>query len=113
MSKRLTTRWYIGAWIVAVLAGVVAGVMARGAQGGSPPAALTVFYLVALAAGLVMFVMWIGALIKLGQQHAWGWFAFVLLVYVLTLGILGIVAMVVYALAGPDDTQVVMRPTAT
>ena len=61
-----------------------------------------------------MFVMWIGALIKLGQQRSWGWFAFLLLIYVLTLGVLGIIGMVAYAIAGPGDrSEVVMRPTTT
>jgi len=114
MSKSITTRWYIGAWIVAVLAGIVAAVVARSAPGTSPPPAVTIAYLVAVACGIVMFVMWIGALIKLGQQRSWGWFVFLLLIYVLTLGILGIVGMVAYAIAGPSDrTDVVMRPTVT
>jgi hypothetical protein len=114
MSKRITTRWYIGAWVLAVLVGIATGLMARGAPAGSPPPGVTVASLVLVACGIVMFVMWIGALIKLGQQRAWGWFAFVLLLYVLTLGILGIVAMAVYAIAGPhDEGEVVIRPTAT
>jgi hypothetical protein len=114
MSKSITTRWYIGAWIVAVLAGIVLAVVARNAPGSSPPPAAIMAYVVALACGIVMFVMWIGALIKLGQQHSWGWFAFLLLIYLLTLGILGIVGMAAYAIAGPDDrSEVVMRPTTT
>jgi len=114
VSKSITTRWYIGAWIVAVLTGIVVGVMSRGAAGSSPPPAATILGVVIVLCGLVMLVMWIGALIKLGQQHSWGWFAFVLLLYLLTLGILGIVAMAVYAIAGPDDTApAVMRPTTT
>jgi hypothetical protein len=112
MSKRLTTRWYIGAWIVAVIATIFMVTLMRG-SGGEVTYGVVVARLVAFVAGLVMFVMWLGALIKLGQQHAWGWFAFVLLVYLLTLGVLGIVAMVVYAIAGPEDTEVVMRPTVT
>ena len=68
----------------------------------------------ALASYVLFMLLVIGALIKLGQQHSWGWFAFVLLLYLLTLGILGIVAMAVYAIAGPDDTApAVMRPTTT
>ena len=72
MSKRITTRWFIGAWIVAVLAGIVMDIVARNAQGTSPPPTLMVAYLIAVAAGLAMFVMWIGALIKIGQQRVWG-----------------------------------------
>ena len=114
MSKSITTRWYIGAWVVAVLAGVVAAMVARGAPGASPPPVVTILYIVAVACGIVMFVMWIGALIKLGQQRSWGWFAFLLLIYVLTLGVLGIIGMVAYAIAGPGDrSEVVMRPTTT
>jgi hypothetical protein len=112
MSKRLTTRWYFGAWIVAVIATIFMLTLMRG-SGGEVTAGVVVARLVAFAAGLVMFAMWIGALIKLGQQQAWGWFAFVLLLYLLTVGVLGIVAMVVYAIAGPDDTEVVMRPRVT
>ena len=83
MSKRITTRWYIGAWVLAVL----------------------------VACGIVMFVMWIGALVRLAQQHAWGWFIGVL---VLQLIFLGIVGMAAYAIAGPEDTaEVVIRPTTT
>ena len=114
MSKSITTRWFIGAWIVAVLAAIVAGVVGRGSPGSSPPTSVTILGLFILLCGIVMFVMWIGALIKLGQQHSWGWFAFVLLVYLLTLGVLGIVGMLVYAIAGPDDTEMVAtRPTTT
>ena len=114
MSKSITTRWFIGAWIVAVLVGIVMGVVARNSAGASPPPILVVGYLVAVACGIVMLVMWIGALVKLGQQRAWGWFAAVLLIYVLSLGVLGIVAMLAYAIAGPSDESVVAtRPTVT
>jgi len=114
MSKSITTRWFIGAWIVAVLASIVAGVMVRNAAGASPPPGAIIAYLIAVACGIVMLVMWIGALVKLGMQRAWGWFVAVLLIYVLSLGVLGIVAMLAYAIAGPKDTtEVVMRPTVT
>jgi hypothetical protein len=111
MSKSITTRWYIGAWVVAVLAGIVAGVVERGAPAGSTPTAAIIASLVVVACGIVMFVMWIGALIRLAQQRAWGWF---IAVMVLQLIFLGIIGMVAYAIAGPDDTTaVVMRPTVT
>src|SRR5882672_4434534 len=114
MSRRITTRWYIGAWVVAVIASIVMIVLLRGAPGGEIPLGVVVARLLVGAAGLVMFVMWIGALIKLGQQHARGWFALVLLMYVLTLSVLGIVAMAAYAIVGPEDEgEVVIRPTAT
>jgi hypothetical protein len=68
-------------------------------------------YLVMAIAGVMMLVMWIGALIKLGQLHAWGWFVAVLVLHLLALGIIGMLA---YAIAGPTDTEeVVIRPTTT
>ena len=111
MSKRITTRWYIGAWLVTVLAGIAMGLMARGAPAGSPPPGVTVLSLFLIACGIVMLVMWIGALIKLAEQQAWGWFVGVLVLQLIFLGIIGMVA---YAIAGPDDTEeVVIRPTTT
>lgn len=112
MSKRITTRWYIGAWVVAFLTAFVGGLVTRASGMTSPSPTLSgIVGLVIIVCGIVMFVMWIGALIKLGQLHAWGWFAGVLISHLVFLGIIG---MLVYALAGPDDrTEVVMRPTAT
>ena len=56
-----------------------------------------------------MLVMWIGALVKLAHLSAWGWFVGVLILHLIGLGIIGMVA---YAIAGPeDDTIVVTRPT--
>jgi len=112
MSKRITTRWYIGAWIVWLIALVAMFAMSRGAQASSlaPPGAVVAYVVLAIA-GIVTLVMWIGALIRLGQQRAWGWFAAVLVLHLVALGIVGMVA---YAIAGPDDqTEVVMRPTVT
>jgi hypothetical protein len=110
MSKRITTLWYIGAWIVYILAVIAFFVMARGNQGSSaPPPGALITYLVIIAAGIVTLVMWIGALIRLGQQRAWGWFAAVLVLHLVGLGIVGMVA---YAIAGPPDSDiVVIRPT--
>ena len=111
MSKRITTRWYIGAWVVWLIAFVTLIVVSRSPQGSTPPPGAMVAYLVAAVASLVTLVMWIGALIRLGQQHAWGWFAGVL---VLQLILLGIIGMVAYAVAGPEDIgEVVIRPTST
>ena len=60
------------------------------------------------AAAVVMLVFWIGALIRLGQVHAWGWFVALLVSHLVGLGI---IAMLAYALSGPDDsTIVVTRP---
>jgi uncharacterized membrane protein YhaH (DUF805 family) len=107
MSKRTTTRWYIGAWVMWVIAFTAAMVMMRGGQSGSSlPPGVTVAYLVMGVAGLVMFVMWIGALVRLARLHAWGWFASVL--------VLQLVGMVAYAAAGPEEREtVVMRPSTT
>ena len=111
MSKRITTRWYVAAWVVWLIAFVAMAAMLRGNSGASPPSAgVLVAYSVMAAAGIVMLVMWIGALAKLGMQHTWGWFAAVLVLNLLFLGIIGMVA---YAIAGPEDTEVVIRPTAT
>ena len=58
----------------------------------SPPPALFIPYAVMAVTGVVMLVMWIGALVKL-QQHAWGWFAGVLVMHLVGLGIIGMVAL--------------------
>ena len=112
MSKRITTRWYIGAWIVWLVALVAMIALSRSPQTSSSPSpGVVVAYLVMAVAGIVTVVMWIGALIKLAQLHAWGWFASVLVLHLIALGIVGMIA---YAIAGPDDqTEVVMRPTVT
>jgi hypothetical protein len=110
MSKYTTTRWYIGAWIVAVIAMIVIGVGARSVPAGSsPPPTLMIMSFVMIAASLVMFVMWIGALVKLVQLSAWGWFVGVLILQLIGLGIIGMVA---YAIAGPEErTVVAIRPS--
>jgi hypothetical protein len=110
MSKRMTTRWYIGSWIVYVLAVIAFFVIAHNSQGSSsPPSALFIPYAVMAVTGIVMLVMWIGALVKLGQQQAWGWFLAVLLLHLVGLGIIGMVA---YAVSGPEDAAyVVIRPS--
>ena len=112
MSRRITTRWYIGAWIVWVIALVAMIAMARAAQASSSqPPGVVVAYLVMAIAGIVTLVMWVGALLKLAQLQAWGWFATVLILHLIALGIVGMIA---YAIAGPDKkTEVVMRPTVT
>ena len=112
MSKRTTTRWYIGAWVVWAIAflGLVVAMRAAGSP-STPPTTALLAYLVMGLAWLVMVVMWFGALLKLGHLGAWGWFGAVLILNLVGLGIIGIVA---YAIFGPDDTQeVVYRPTAT
>ena len=116
MSKRTSTRWYIGAWVVWLVALVMFLMTAH--RSTTPTsfmfvgtsAVSVIAWLVVLVAALVMLVMWIGALIRLGQLHAWGWFAAVL---ILQLVFLGVVGMAAYAAAGPEDTGMAVRPTAT
>lgn len=111
MSKSTSTRWYISAWVVALLALVVAYLSGHSATAGASYSPLTSSAgIVAVVAGLVMLVAWIGALIRLGQVRSWGWFAVVLIPQLIGLGIIGMVA---YALAGPADERVVTRPTVT
>jgi len=57
-----------------------------------------------------MLVAWIGALIRLGQLHSWGWFAVVLALQLVGIGIIGMLA---YAFVGPNEEMVVTRPTVT
>ena len=116
MSKGTSTRWYIGAWIVGVISFVVFMMTAqKTATGtafnaiGSTPVSGAAWLLVGICS-LVMLVVWIGALIGLGQRRHWGWFAGVLILHLIGLGIVGMVA---YAAAGPEDTAVAMRPTST
>ena len=113
MSKRITVPWYIAAWVVWLIAFVAYWMMVKQASGtpsSGPTAGIVVASIVAFIAGLVTLVMWIGALVKLGAQHAWGWFVAVLVLHLIGLGIIGMVA---YGIAGPPDTgtDVVTRPT--
>lgn len=111
MSKRITTHWYIAAWMVWLVAFIGLAVSMHSAQvsGSSSPQPVAILeYAVMAIAVVVALVMWIGALIRLGQHHAWGWFAVVLTLHLIALGIIGMVA---YALAGPEDVRdVAIRP---
>src|ERR1700746_3184535 len=61
MSKRITTRGSIGAWVVWLIAFIALGVVLRSAgSSGSPPPAAVIPYAVLAIAGIVMLVMWIG-----------------------------------------------------
>jgi len=111
VSKSTSTYWYIGAWVVALIALAVAYTTGHSTAASTNVSPLTgIAWGVAMIAGLVMLVAWIGALIRLGQLHRWGWFAAVLILQLITLGIIGMVA---YAVAGPSDEMVVTRPTVT
>lgn len=113
MSKRTTTSWYIGAWIVAVVCAIVAGLAGRSISGASALVTMLVWTIILCA--IVMFVTWIGALVNLAHQRSWGWFGFLLVFHVLSVGVLGIIPMIAYAMAGPPDggTPIVIRPSTT
>ena len=92
MSKSLTTRWYIGAWVVGAISTIVFFMAAHttttsssvSAFGTSPISVIA--WIVAGICSIVMLVMWIGALIRLGQLHRWGWFVFMLVLQLIGLG---------------------------
>jgi hypothetical protein len=79
-------------WAIAILAYVVTR-----AYDGMPNEGLVVIIGVLAAA---MVVCWVGALDRLSRQHDWGWFAGVLVLQLVGLGIAGMGA---YKLAGPVD----------
>lgn len=117
MSRGVTTRWYIGAWVVAAISTIVFFMSSHtqtsatgvSAMGTSPISVIA--WMLAGGCSLVMLIAWIGALVRLGQLHAWGWFVFML---VLQLIGLGIIPMVADAVAGPEDMEAaVTRPSVT
>ncbi len=111
MSKRTTTRWYAATWVVWAIAFVAMVAMVRGNSDTNTPAGgVLLAYLVMAVAGSVMLVMWIGALVKLAAQRVWNWFVAVFVLHLFGLGIIGMAA---YAIAGPEDSEIVIRPTAT
>jgi hypothetical protein len=113
MSKRITTRWYIGAWVVWLLGLIALFIESRISHAGStaPPGTFPT-YVVMLVAALVMLVTWIAALLRLAVQHSWGWCVAILILQLLGLGVIGMAA---YALSGPADqhAEIVYRPRAT
>jgi hypothetical protein len=115
MSKRTTTSGYIGGWIVWCLAFLTLLALGHFSPASSSPPPGTFFlYLVMFVASLVTLVMWALTVLKLASLHAWAWFAAVLVLHLVGIGIIGMVA---YALAGPvkraPHDQVVYRPTVT
>jgi len=113
VSRRLTTRWYIGSWVVYALAWAALIMTLRSnTDAESPPPMAMLLYLVLFASAVVMLVFWIGALIMLAHLRALGWFIAVLVLHLIGLGIIGMIA---YALAGPDHpmTVVIRPPMAT
>jgi hypothetical protein len=110
VSKRTTTRGYVVAWVVSIITFAAFYMMMRNSVSqGPPPAPMTLaFFLVLFASATATWVFWIGALVRLGQIRAWGWFVAVLVLHVVGLGIAGMLA---YAVSGPEDSMtVVMRP---
>jgi hypothetical protein len=112
MSKRTTTRWYIGGWIVWCLAFLALLAIGRfSPPSSSPPPGTFFLYFVMLVTAILTFTMWVFALLKLASQRMWGWFGAVLLLHLVGIGIVGMAA---YALAGPRDREeIVYRPTMT
>ena len=112
MSKRITTRWYIEAWIVWCVAFLALLAIGRfSPQSSSPPPGTFLLYFVMFLEAVVTFAMWALALMKLGSQRFWGRFVALLVLHLVGIGIVGMAA---YALAGPTDREeVVYRPTLT
>ena len=113
MSKRMVTRWYIGAWVVWLLGVMALFLMSRASRAStSPPPGVFFTYLVMFIAAVVMLAMWLAGLLRLAMQRSWGWFTGVLILHLVGLGIIGMVA---YAISGPDGrrTEIVYRPRAT
>ena len=110
--KRLTTRTYIGAWIVWCAAFVALLTIGHfSAPSSTPPPGTFLLYFVMFIAAIVTFVMWAITLLKLGSQRLWTWFVAILVLHLVGIGIVGMVA---YAVAGPDDhDEIVYRPTVT
>src|SRR5260370_35769914 len=93
MSKRITTRWYIGSWIVYIVAVIAFFVIGRNSQGSSsPPPALFIPYAGLAVTGDALLVMGIEGLGKLTQQHAGGCFSGGFVLHRVELVILGMVA---------------------
>lgn len=97
---------YVLAWVALILT------MRNNPSSSSPPPVAIAFYVVLFASALAMLVFWIGALIRLGHLQSWGWFVAVLVLHLVGLGI---IAMLAYALVGPDDSEIVVTrpPMAT
>jgi hypothetical protein len=112
MGKGTATTWYIGSWVVWVVALVSFSVAYRFAAEPSgfwlQDRNLTGIATIIQMTMLVMVATWIGTLIRLARLRRWAWFAGVLTTQMVGAGILG---MVVYAGLGPED-EPVSRPGA-
>jgi len=111
VSKRTSVRWYVGAWVVAVIGLAIAYSSGHWTNASTSMSPLTaIAWGMAMLDALVMLVAWIGAIVRLGHLHRWGWFAAVLALQLVGIGIIGMLA---YAFAGPNEEMVVTRPTVT
>ena len=127
MSKTSVTRFFVGS-LIAVAAGLVLGFVAVIAafQGGAfvmegpdvigiestgyawtMVALLTLSGLVVVGGFIGGLVSWIGALLNTAQLDDKFWFLFLLVLGLLSFGLL---AMIIYVIAGPDGTR---RPSST
>jgi hypothetical protein len=126
MTKPTITRLFVGS-LIAIVGGVVlllAGLLAAVASGalitsgsevtGFEPSAvgwtsvgfLLVGVLVTIGGAIGQFVAWIGAVVNTARLDDKLWF---ILLLVLGLMSFGLIAMLVYVLAGPDGTQPQVR----
>lgn len=115
MRRDTSTQWYIGAWVVWVVALVCFSIAFRHSDVVSQPwfqnPNLTAVATIAQMAMLVMFVAWIGALVRLAKLRQWNWFAALFLTQMFFAGIAG---MVCYAGLGPEDEEApTSRPQVT
>jgi hypothetical protein len=105
MGKRTITRWYIGAWAVWLVSLIAFAGLARETPG------MPFVYAALLGSTIVMVVTWVAALVRLAHRQAT--FSFVVMLMLQLLG-LGIVAMVLYAIAGPEEVaDYAVRPRVT
>lgn len=113
LSKRTTARWFVRAWLAAVLCGAIDLFIGRGVT--RPSTLIGLLGLVAVASVIVVVAMWVAALVDLAHQGSWTWFLVVLLLFLLSLGALGLIAILMYWLVAPSDEQriVVVRPSTT
>jgi hypothetical protein len=111
VSKRTITNWYIGAWMVWFVS-LVALIVLAGREGArGPTTGMPFLYTAIVGSALLMFVMWIAALVKLARRQAT--FSFVVLLVLQLIG-LGLIGMVAWAISGPEEVaDFAIRPHMT
>lgn len=116
VRRGTSTQWYIGAWIAWVATLFSFSIAYRHVILFTQPwwrdPNLNGLAVVAEMAMIVMFVAWVGALVRLAKLRQWNWFLAVFVTQVLGAGIAG---MVCYAGSGPDEEEdaEVSRPQVT